>query len=25
LVFNNKFSTLNPKTIRVDAKLTYYQ
>jgi hypothetical protein len=25
LVFNNKFSTLNPKTIRVDAKLSYYQ
>jgi hypothetical protein len=25
LVFNNKFSTLTPKTIRVDAKLTYYR
>lgn len=25
LVFNNKFSLLSPKTIHVEAKLTYYQ
>jgi hypothetical protein len=25
LVLNNKFSTLTPKTIRMDAKVTYYQ
>jgi hypothetical protein len=25
LVFNNKFSVLAPKTVRVDAALTYYQ
>lgn len=25
LVFNNKFSTLTPKTIRMDAKVTYYR
>jgi hypothetical protein len=25
LVFNNKFSLLNPKTIRLDGTLTYYQ